>query len=160
MSTVAYKDGIIAGDTMMSFGSELIGGVRKVGRTENFLFGYVGQMSGMYRMYKWVNNLPEYTDPNDFYEHADTLNMGDIDGSAILISRTEDIWALSAAGGMILLRRAYESVGSGSTYALGALASGASAIEAVKTAITLDAYTGGKVETVTFKDPISNPAHY
>jgi hypothetical protein len=45
----------------------------------------------------------------------------------------------------------YAAIGNGASYALGALAHGATAIEAVRIGIRLDTHSGGRVQSVSLK---------
>jgi len=161
MSTICYKDGIIAGDTMMSFNSELCNGVKKVGRLDDYLFGFVGHLAIMHRMYAWIDLIPDDVAPQDFYLHLEDMpDMGELSGTVMLVGKDRRIWSIGSDGSSLRLTGEYEAIGSGSTYALGALHAGKSAEESVKTAMHYDAYTGGNVETFTFSDGLHNPGLY
>lgn len=158
MSTVAYRDGTMAADTIMSFNSELMYGVHKVGRTKRFLFGFVGQFAGMAPLYDWLVVVEQMEDhPEKFYKHAEHLNMGKSEGSALIADEDGKVWQLLDDGGVVRLNGAYQAVGSGDGYAHGALFCGADAHSAVEAAINFDAFTGGHVETVDFSSPIHAP---
>ena len=157
MSTIAYKDGVIAGDTMAVCDNERYGNIEKVGRTENYLFGFVGRLGYMRPTYQWVKSLDEQgIHPQDFHNHKDSLKISD-DGSAIIVGRDGQIWCVELDGYVHPVGRSYESIGSGGCYAVGAMCHGASAVEAVACASRMDVNSGKYIISWTFDHPVHCP---
>lgn len=161
MSTIAYRDGVIAGDSIMTWCDQLSDGIEKVGRTENYLFGYAGRYNFMRPIYEWVAHLDKQgVHPEDFYKHQDEmpdLPDGGSAGNAIIVNRDGEIFMVSFDGFAGRIFRDYDAVGSGSDYAIGALLHGASAEEAVSLASVVDAHSGGRIHAWTFDNPVHCP---
>lgn len=160
MSTVVYKDGIMAGETLAVCSDERYGGVEKVGRTENYLFGFAGRLGYMRPTYKWIEALDkEGVHPQDFFMHADRLMVdeGEHDGACIIADRDGNLWFIELDGHTHPVTRPFESIGSGGRYALGAIAHGASAVEAIECASMLDVNSGERIMSWTFDDPVHCP---
>lgn len=160
MSTVAFRDGKMSGDSIMSWGDQLCDGVEKVGRTENYLFGFAGRLGYMRPTYRWISKLDEDgVDPEDYYLHADDLPLpdGSSAGNALIASRDGRVYLIALDGFANKIGRAFDSIGSGGSFALGALLTGASAEDAVSCASIVDAYSGGRIHTWTFDDPVHCP---
>lgn len=157
MSTVAYKDGVIAAETIAVCADERYGDIEKVGRTENYLFGFAGRLGYMRPTYLWVKMLDEEgVHPQDFHKHGDKLDIDD-NGSAIIVDRSGQIWCVELDGYTHPVGRACEAIGSGGRYALGAMTFGATAEEAIEVSSMLDVNSGGRIMTCSFDDPVRCP---
>lgn len=159
MSTVVYKDGIIACDSQMTNGAEMQLGVHKIGRSAHFLFGFTGRMSVMYPLFDWLCDVEGNTfgqdipDPTTFYRHANKLDTcGSDDGFAIIADREKRVYGVSTDGLVTPYPRGWEAIGSGGTYAVGALHMGADARRAVAVAKECDVSTGGYIHTLWFEE--------
>lgn len=157
MSTVAFKDGIMACDSMMCFdGDEKQLGLCKIGRTKNYLFGYVGRLSQMFPLFDWVllhEGLKEWRSPEDSYKFRDNLQTsGDDVGAALLANEYGQLWTVTTEGFCVPMPSRQYAVGSGCEYALGAMHAGATASDAVAAANEYDVSSGGFVHSIRF-DP-------
>lgn len=160
MSTVAYRDGVMSGDSVMSWADQLCDGVEKVGRTENYLFGYAGRLSFMRPTYRWLQKLDDDgVDPEDFYLHADALELpeGGSAGNALIAHRDGSVYLMALDGFANKVGRQYDAIGSGGAYALGALLHDATAEEAVSCASIVDAHSGGRIYSWSFDKKIHCP---
>ncbi len=147
----------MAGETLAVCSDERYGGVEKVGRTENYLFGFAGRLGYMRPTYQWVKMLDEEgVHPQDFHKHGDKLEIED-NGSAIIVDRSGQVWCIELDGYVHPVGRSFEAIGSGGRYALGAMAHGASAVEAVECASMLDVNSGERILAWTFDDPVHCP---
>ena len=157
MSTIAFKDSVIASETMAVCFDEHYENIEKVGRTENYLFGFAGRLGYMRPTYQWVNRLDKKgVHPQDFYKYGDKLQI-ECDGSAIIVDRYGQVWCIELDGHVHPIGRQYAAIGSGGSYALGAMAFGATAAESVEVASKLDVNSGGRIMTCSFDDPVSCP---
>lgn len=157
MTTVAYVNGVMAADEVATCSDELSFGVEKVGRTENYLFGYAGRFSALRPLYKWIESLDkEGVHPQDFYLHRDSLACDD-EGHAIIADRSGRVWEVESDGHVFQVSAGCAAIGSGNKYAKGAIAYGASAKKAVKIATSFDAFTAGKVSVWSFDMPVHCP---
>jgi hypothetical protein len=76
--------------------------------------------------------------------------VGELKVQALLVKTTGQMFVFE--GSVWVAHRApYYAMGTGRPYALGALYSGATAIEAVKAGIEFDAHSGGRIQVVSLK---------
>lgn len=140
MTTIAYKEGILAADGQMTEGHVVINkSFRKIYKTSikyaDDTIKYVG-MAG--KVWQFDQIIAHFTDGRALPEHdCQAILIGDyhtyiLDHHALMPFQLDDCLA----------------VGSGSDFALSAMRLGLSAVEAVKHACTLDVYSGGKIRSV------------
>ncbi|WP_456868288.1 hypothetical protein [Galbibacter sp. BG1] len=156
MTTIAYRDGIMAGDSRAWSGDKHpIGSKTKVYQVNGFLVGIssskVGETTCFLNFLKTHLGVKSIYDPEDHFKCPTTIDADreygvqalvvDKDGSAYY---WDDGQAFSGP-----LRADYYAIGSGEQTALAAMVLGKSAAEAVELAIQLDPWTGGEVETVS-----------
>ena len=143
MTTIAYRDGVLAADSLISCGQTRIGSVRKIVRANGFLAALTGDMQDTVLLRRWLEaGCPEA--PNDD-DASPWGTLGNDGGSGIVVDAT---------GAMVFdnkLRRyavdaPFLADGSGADIALGAMAAGASAEDAVRIACRLDTGSGEPVE--------------
>ena len=132
MTTIAYRDGVLAADTQINSGNgNRAGHIRKIGRTaDGWLWGFTGSTEHMADCAEWAEGR-EGKPPA-------------IEGCFILISpdgRHKEWWGK----GWIAAEDPQAAWGSGEKIARGAMHAGASASEAVQAAIALDTDSGGTV---------------
>lgn len=165
MSTIAYRNGVIASDSQITLCDEKSYGVEKVGRTENFLFGFSGRYHFIRPMFLWISELDSKNiHPENFYKFADQLpdfpSDSGSDSVVLLADRAGDIFLINSDGFGGKVFRDFEAIGSGAPYALGGMACGVSAIDAVLGACELDVYSGGCVVSWDFNKPVHCPNDY
>jgi len=132
MTTIAVKDGIVAYDSQIVNGSNISTlnfDKHKTDRDGNhyFLSGTVGDYQ------KFINRIDN------------------VECSAIFVSKDgltiKEIHYNKNDGYFDMLPSETHSIGTGETYAMGAMDAGATAKQAVKIAKKRDLYTGGKIRT-------------
>lgn len=136
MTTVAYRDGVIAGDTQVTERERVVGNVTKVGRINGVLWGVSGGLECMNRFRDWIGSGLK-GDPPSMKSDNGAQSQAIIVHDGRILSFTVDGWDCMKAD--------FYAMGSGAGPALGAMASGRSAIEAVSAAGKLDIYTGGQI---------------
>jgi len=163
LTTIAYKDGVMAADTMEIFHETKYYGVNKIDIGENSLFGYAGPVQFMPKvMLWWQRSETTVLSPPAW----DCSAVEDCSGFyAILVRRGKDyhpptrqqktpheIYGVTDGGVAIIFPGKDQciAIGSGAPFALGAMHAGADAIDGVKAAIKYDLCTGGAVQTVSF----------
>lgn len=147
MSTIAFKNGVLAADTQVTRGSTTLDGwVRKIHEAEGLLFGAVGEPTQVSVFFKWAQaGMPE--DITDFKLPV----IEDEDGPAtcdfMFIDEEGTIWSSDTFTfpAFFPMHADYHAIGSGASFALGALAFGADAEEAIRIAAKHDMYSGGGV---------------
>lgn len=141
MTTIAYKDGIIAydGRATTSSGTIVYDDFEKCLEREGVKFVVCGSLSGAHKL------LDAY-----FGDPQTSVQM-----SALVVVEGE-VWYIShddedgIEKSQVLPDRPY-AIGSGSDHAYTAMDMGASAYQAVEMAMKRDSCTGGKIRTLTVK---------
>lgn len=136
MTTIAYRDGVIAADTQVSAGGARVGRVQKVHNIRGVLVGASGTLSVCQRFTDWVRGGCKGDAP--------ALKDEDGDGSEAFMVVGDHIVSFGKHGPDVICADKYAS-GSGWHFALGAMEAGASAEDAVRIAMRLDSGSGGEV---------------
>lgn len=147
MTTIAYRDGILAADTRgFSGASTPIGNKLKIHRLkDNSLIGISTSTPGFSEMFiNWMNDDDELKDT----PHSEP------DFVALHITEQGVFYYCNYYIPSGPITADYYAVGSGCQYAYGAFAMGASAEEAIRAAMEFDGFTAGNVETLQFKKRI------
>ena len=142
MTTIAYRDDVLAGDTQITVGSSIGGHMQKVFRKGRLLYAMTG-CSGLSDSFRsWVNG--------GLVGPAPDMKDGDADANGVLFPGGDlVVWRFNKA--WTAHRAPFFAFGSGQDFALGAMAQGATAEEAVRIAAQFDTASGGKV-TVLRRD--------
>lgn len=142
MTTIAYRDGILAADTMVSGSGCRVGSVVKAfRRTDGHMAGAAGDLSWAQRLLGWFTAGEEGEAPLP-KENA---------GEAIIVRPDGEVFFVDESG-MHTLSAEFFSLGSGACVALGAMAAGASAETAIEIACRFDCHTGGDITVLHLKD--------
>lgn len=146
MSTIVYRDGILAGDSRAFSGSRTpIGAKIKIAELEDgVLVGVSTTQPGLGEAFI------------DWYatgcQPSERPDMGQQGFDALVIDADANVFFYNDSfmpSGPLLVD--YIAIGSGAEYALGAMAAGKTAEEAVEIASGLDVWTGGPIFTITHK---------
>lgn len=143
MTTIAYKDGVIAYDSRITNGTRIDYDDYEKCTEEN---GVQFLLSGS------TADFPKLIEAYFGAEHTD------VDAQAIAVE-AGTLWLVAHNDGTgawktALLPEAPYALGSGSSHALTAMDMGASAYEAVEMAMKRDSCTGGKIRTLTITKTI------
>jgi len=146
MTTIAYKRGILAADSQITAGNRIItsqNAVKIVRLSDGRLLGHCGQMRHMRPLIAYLEgDSTRYPD----MEKDATAIVVHVDGRVELhFGRHPDEAFEEEAE--------FYAIGSGSELALGAMAMGATAIEAVNVAIRFDTSSGGEVKHLEIELP-------
>lgn len=141
MTTIAYKQGVLAGDTMVSFGgTKCPGEQRKVHRLRNgCLFGWAGLLEQAAVLRKAV----------EAGERDNPPKLKDL--HALLVEPDGKVWMYEGVN-WFPSKQPYSAYGTGHDFALAVMAFGGSAKDAVRVAIKLDKSSGGRVQWVSFRE--------
>lgn len=139
MTTIAFKDGVLASDGKITTGGCITNlNSKKIFRVDSAWIGVCGTVADWGLLIDYLNNANAPIPPNAEF---DCIYMPDR-GKAVILEVCK--------GGMlreISFQQPF-AIGSGGAYAIGAMAAGSSAVEAVKIACKYDVYSGGKVQSV------------
>lgn len=135
MTTICAKDGIIASDTRMTGGSYMTEGLKKVFQVGDEWIGLAGE----------VCKFPEFID----WYRGDTDEKPDIDGMEVMVMHKSGELSIFEGKCVAIPVGKMGAIGSGTQFAMGAMAFGATAKEAIKVAAKFDEHTGKRVKTYT-----------
>lgn len=144
MTTIAYRNGILAADTLVLDGNDIVcGHATKIHRTPaGDLIGAAGVFEHLPLIFDWADR-----------GFPDERNIELKSITAIIIRKNGDVgWAWNRGFYCHAANAPFYSEGSGRELAKGAMAMGASAIEAVRVAIEYDSTSGGEIEFVALHD--------
>jgi hypothetical protein len=153
MTTIAYRDGILACDSCWSDDSLVVLSQTKILRLRSgALYGAAGHVDDR----ALVAALQDASGPADLPSHEDLYEMKTEirallifpDGSVFMIDAKEPCAGVTPLG-------PFAAVGSGGRVAMGAMAMGASAEQAVEIACRLDTYCRLPIHTLALKTDLS-----
>ena len=144
MTTVAYKDGLLACDSLISMTDNINYGEKYL-ITDKHVWGFAGCRGNVLLFIEWINAgmdrkaLPAIAKDDGF--------------SAIQIDRNDLTVSVWFPPQLIAqkINSDHEAIGSGGSIAMGAMGFGASAAEAVEVAARHDVYTGGPIHVIDVK---------
>jgi len=135
MTVIAYRDGIIAGDSLVTSRGTRVGSTVKVRKAGSVLAAGAGQMSKVQGFLDWFSAGAK-ENPPAMGEEAEGILV--CDGK---ILTWQDDWDM--------LNADFYAIGSGAQIALGAMAQGASAALACRIACDLDTGCGGPITVLS-----------
>lgn len=141
MSTVAYRNGVLAADSRLSFGDTISpsGGRKIFDLGDGRLLGFVGSFASAHAL------LRHFTQP-EMFSYPELA-----EASAILILPDGSGMFYDDNGFYPISLEPYFAIGSGQDAALGAMAVGASAKRAVEAAISVDKHSGGQIQVLRLR---------
>lgn len=141
MTVIAFRDGLMSADSLMSSGGTRAGWVRKVAKGKGgHLGGVAGEAGAGLKFLQWVEKGAKGKMPG-----------GDI--SAIFVKPDGSVFLIDKTAILIPSDAPFYATGTGGDLALGVMAAGAEADEAVLAAIKFDVHCGGAVTSVRL-DPV------
>lgn len=151
MTTVAFKNGQLAADQMVSSNNNFYASVRKVFKKGDILYGAAGSLPGAQMFFDWIGagmdmqNLPPNADVKD-----DSGESYELSYEGLIFYKD---WIISYLPPGVFTRKRLPpsgvfATGSGSDIARGAMLAGLTAAEAVALAAQIDVSTGGGVDVV------------
>lgn len=139
MTTLAYRDGVLASESLVSSGSQRAGFMQKSRRIGDLLYASCGSAGLTDRLESWLRSGAKGPPPS--------LKEGDATGS-VFVFMPDDMIVWFHADGQSAMRAPFWASGSGGPYALGAMSMGATAEQAVRAAIEHDTASGGEVTVI------------
>lgn len=141
MTVIAYRDGVMAADTLASDSVLKVAGLRKIARgPDGALYGCGGRASICCEILRWVDGGCEGERP--------ALKREDDTADVLVVRPCGKVSIWTWAGDEDYPADCYLSIGSGSAVAMGAMFVGASAEDAVRAAIEHGIGCGGTVMAV------------
>lgn len=136
MTTLAYRDGVLAADTLVTAGDGRMGYAQKARRIGSLLYAGCGSAGLIDRLEAWLRSGAKGEHPE--------LKDGSREAS-VYVFMPDDMVLWFHGDGATALRSEYWAAGSGGDYALGAMAMGATAEQAVQAAIKHSTGSGGDI---------------
>lgn len=140
MTTIAYRDGVLAADTLTTSNGNRDGYLCKVRRVGRVLVGFSGSIARGLKFEQWVRDGLQGDSP---YRDTDS-------GNGIVVSEA-GVVCWSSAGPWPVTTNCY-ALGSGGEFAMGAMEFGASAAEAVAVAAKHNVDTGGEITVLRLRE--------
>lgn len=132
MTTVAFRDGIIAADTLMTASETRCGYCTKIMRVGRLVIGFCGTLSNFEKFRCWIKDGAL----GAFKSDGGNVFIVPPTGPAVIWGDSDSPWREDAE---------FWAIGTGEKLAMGAMAAGATAAEAVKAAIGFDVFSGGQI---------------
>jgi hypothetical protein len=143
MTTIAYRDGVIASDTGMTVAGVKIGTVRKIARNQKGdLCGGAGSATFVSEFLHWFKNGERGAPPDAV--STDEL----LDRAVIILYDDPKTIIIHEPGGVHTFTANYYALGTGKEVALGVMWLGGTAGQAVQAGLVHDASTWGTVEVL------------
>lgn len=141
MTTIAYRDGVLASDSLATLGdTKAHGHYQKIRRIGDYMVGAAGSVADSQNFVNWLRSGDEENPPP----------KGNY--SALIIDPRGRVREIENGSVLPVPRAAkFFSIGSGAPYALAAMYAGATAAEAVRIAAKIDTSTGLPVKTLKIK---------
>ena len=136
MTTIAYRDGVLAADTLMTRGDSKLVGITKIAKGADGRMGGAAGSAGFCATWRaWLRGEASRPEPKS---ENDSTDCG-------LVIWPDGRVELHEQSGSFEVASAYIAIGSGRPEALGAMHAGGDAEAAVRAAIAHDCHTGGDV---------------
>lgn len=140
MTTVAFKDGILAADRQVSQGNRVFAEIDKVFQVSDTLFvGVCGTVSSIHQFLRWMEKHENFK--QHMLDKPDTASDANFD-ALIVDSSDKSIWCIDQTYEPYPIYGDIFAIGSGADIAIGAMAAGASAKKAIQIASKYDITTG------------------
>lgn len=157
MTTISYKDGIMAHDGKMTLGDTVIKlDTEKAFWVNNHLVGICGRARAINTFVTWLQRMTDYHIVNqevgDLVDLIPPVLEDDEGYTALVVTPSKQVLMYEGNTPIDMGNDVPMAVGSGSVYALAAMKAGASAEEAVKIACELDVYSGGVIGLVALEE--------
>lgn len=145
MTTIAYRAGVLAADTLATVNTHRDGYVTKIAKAGPFLACGTGVWPIVVSFLDWFRaGLPEGREPKMEYSKEEGAVCHVFAPSGMILTFSNLGWSWR--------RAPYYATGSGGDYCYGAMAMGASAEEAVRAALVHETASGGEVQTLRHTD--------
>lgn len=143
MTTIAWDGQSLASDSLCVNGHIASATMRKIGRGPGGeLAGAAGDAGFNRQFIAWVESGRHGPSPEPKLDKNDCTDFG-------FVVLTDGNIELHENAGVSIVRAPFYACGSGRDVALGAMAHGATAEQAVQAAISLDIYSGGEITVLT-----------
>lgn len=149
MTTIAYRDGVMAADTVVTNGGCKAYHVHKVRHIGMWLVGLSGTAAVLEEFDALMRRHAKDKTPPSFPKSERIMEPDDGIWALVIHAKSGEVWRYDKFGHPYpVTREDFYASGSGMDLALGAMFAGADAATAVAAAIKYDSGSGGTVETI------------
>lgn len=143
MTTIAYRDGVLASDSLCTVGGSVCGQYDKIADIHGFLLGGCGAIANVCKFFDWFRNKHANYDQPAPIPPDDTLRPKENEWYTIIMvhKETGTIWQVDDGGYPHRLEADFMAIGSGRQFAIGAMEMGASAAQSITAAMRHDIST-------------------
>ena len=145
MTTVAYSSGVLAFDSKITGNDGYTGWGIKGRKTSKFLMAGCGSFADMTAFMDWMQAGGVVADKKLFGIDRK------IEMSAIVVNKKGHVYFYEDYLYPFQIDAPFHAIGSGSSYAIGAMAFGATAVQAIKIASKWDNGTGGLIRQLSWE---------
>lgn len=145
MTTIAYRSGLLAFDSLVSDDSCKIGFIEKARVLTNCMVAGAGNVEDIAAFLDWFERHGGSMEHRTKYFPENTA--GSLSG--LIIYRDGSIYMCDEKLYPYKVNTKFAAIGTGSNVALGAMLMGASAAKAVEIAAQIDTHTGGEIKVLT-----------
>ncbi len=147
MTTIAVRDGVMAGDTLSVWDRVIVGERRKIERANDALVGCAGATSDWLVFVDWYRRGADRQSLPYFRQYSGQDDAPDFDALVLgpdgLVYWTQHFQPAP-------LYCPFWAIGSGAQAALAAMHMGATAAESIAVAAKVDVFTGGTIQVEKF----------
>lgn len=140
MTTIAYRDDVLAADTQVTCGMTVDGYAQKAFRKGPVLYATTGASGPGEAFRNWIEGGMKGEAPDMAEVKEEDAHGYIFPGGSRVVWRYNKVWASHSAE--------FFAYGSGGALAMGAMAAGASAEDAVRFASKYDTNTGGEITVI------------
>lgn len=154
MTIIVYRDGIMAADSQITGGGTVYGHKRKIFRTKDGCLGAAaGHVGACYLFKTWADG-----DDRDYLRLSEFVSEEPNQFGAILVKPTGFVMNFDAKGRRVDVDSPWSVHGCAEEMAIGALAMGATAAEAVEICMKYDTGCGGDLQVESLDNVFPVPA--
>lgn len=144
MTTIAYRSRLLATDSLIAYSNVTNGNCTKFTTCGNYTVALAGRARFREPFEEWCwQDCPEHAVPAILRDNEDQFQ-------ALVIENVTGQAYEYDEGALVPIHADYTAIGSGALLAIGAMAHGANAVEAVEAAAKHDKNTGGPVTSLSF----------
>jgi len=140
MTTIVYKDGVLAGDTRVCYQGMIFGETTKIFELEHVIFGGAGSIAATQEFKKFLEGLEYNKEIFKVPEHSSDF--------IVIDKKSQEVTLYDQNLVPEPMRAEYIAIGSGSGFAYGALRMGASPREAISIASEFDYKTNNNINEI------------
>jgi len=143
LSTVVYRNGVLAADRQVTSDTVILGQVRKIFAAPGCLVGITGAYGDAMAFVAWAK---DGFDPKKRPDTTRDVEAVIVKPDGAFVVRGSPNWTEETIGSD------FYASGSGSHIAMGALAMGADSVQAVEIACQFDIFSGGGIDVLRLED--------